>query len=39
MVTKLKDIRRSYVRGFFFIDFLSIIPVNYIMQAMDDGTG
>eukprot|EP01043_Picozoa_sp_COSAG02_P059745 COSAG02_NODE_7670_length_2901_cov_60.433262_2_plen_165_part_00 len=34
MVTDLKQIRHQYLRGFFVVDLLSIIPVSYIEQAI-----
>jgi hypothetical protein len=33
VITDLKEIRRSYMRGFFVIDLLSILPVNYIVRG------
>lgn len=37
VVTDLKAIRNRYLKGFFLIDVLSILPVNYIEQAMSGG--
>jgi hypothetical protein len=34
VVTDARRIRRQYLRGFFVVDVLSILPVSYIEQAM-----
>ena len=39
IVIDLKKIRKQYFRGFFLIDFMSILPVNYVEQAMNAGAG
>jgi hypothetical protein len=37
VVIDIKEIRRQYVKGFFVVDLLSILPVSYIEQAMSGG--
>ena len=34
LVTSTREIRRNYMRGFFVIDVLSILPVNYVEWAL-----
>ena len=36
-VVDLKKIRRNYLRGFFLIDLLSILPINYVEQIVRQG--
>ena len=36
-VMDLKKIRRNYLRGFFLIDLLSILPINYVEQIVRQG--